>query len=456
MASLGRREKLGYGVADLGASLSFVTLNTWLLYFLINIAGLEPLLAGIVFVAGRLFDALIDPLMGLFTDRRKHLWGRKPFIRFGAVPLGISFALLWLVPDGGQGVRFVFALSLLLLFSLLYTVVQVPYMALTPELATGYDERTELTSYRMVFGVLASLVAVAVPPVIVGVFSGGGALASSSPMAWMVMGTLFAAVVAGSYLIMVASVSEPAKSGAELAPSGVLAEYKAAFGVHGFPAVFALFVTITVGIMIVNSMLPFFLESALQLSSDQQPVVLGTLFGVAILAFPLWNALSFRLGKRLALSLGLALLSATLVLLVGLARPGGFSTLLFAVTGLAGVGLSAVMMLPWAMLPDVVEFDELASGRRREGLLYALFTFGQKTAGSLGVFSNALAASLFGYQAGVAAQTAETTQAIRLMVGLVAAVVLVIAIFLTWRYPITREAHETAQVQLKRRVMSDG
>jgi GPH family glycoside/pentoside/hexuronide:cation symporter len=358
MASLRRREKLGYGVGDLGASLSFVTLNTWLLYFLINIVQLEPLLAGIVFVAGRLFDALIDPLMGLFSDRHKHRWGRKPFIRFGAVPLAISFALLWLVPDWGQGARFVLSLSLLLLFSLLYTAVQVPYMALTPELAQSYHARTELTSYRMVFGVLASLVAVAVPPVIVSVVSGGGALASSSPAAWMVMGTLFAVAIAGSYLIMAASVPEPAKSGSDLAPSGVLAEYRAAFRVHGFASVSALFVTITVGIMMINSMLPFFLESALYLSSDQQPVVLGTLFGVAILAFPLWNVLSIRLGKRLALSLGLVLLSTALVLLL-LATPGGFSVFLFAVTGLAGVGLSAVMLLPWAMLPDVVEFDEL-------------------------------------------------------------------------------------------------
>src|SRR5690606_11065157 len=116
-----------------------------------------------------------------------------------------------------------------------------------------------------------------------------------------------------------------------------------------------------------------------------------------------------------------------------------------------GCGLSAVMLLPWAMLPDVVEFDELASGRRQEGLLYALFTFGQKLAGSVGVFANAIAAAVFGYVAGTAVQDAATVAGIRAMVRPVAAVVFAAALVLTLRFPRTRASHREVQAALEAR-----
>ena len=471
--ALSFRERVGYGVADFGASLTFVAVNTWLLYFLVNVVGLGPLRAGLVFVAGRVFDALLDPVMGLVSDRTQNRWGRLPYIRLGAAPLGASFALLWFLPDGPGG--FALALGAFGLFSLFYTVVQVPYLALTPELAPGYDERTSLSAYRVGFGVLASLLAVALPPVIITSFgtSSGDAptLAASGPTGWRVMGVLFGLAAAASYLTMAASVREPgrelARASAQAAQEAtkrrpvrvmtVMTEVRAAWRVHGFAPLFVLFMTVTVGLMIVNSVLPFYLESVLRLSPQAQPLVLGTLFGIAILAFPLWTFLAARFGKRAGLVFGLVGLSSGLGLIVWV-EPQAFSALL-ALTALAGVGLSAVMLFPWAMLPDVLEFSEEArkeiggeeAGNARAGLLYALFTFGQKLAGSLGVFANALVASLFGYQAGVAEQSARTVAGLRGMTGPVAALVFLVALLLTLRFPITRKAHEAVRTRLEAR-----
>lgn len=448
-AGFSRRSKLAYGVADIGGTLTFVTINTWLLYFLVNIAGLEPLLAGVVFIAGRACDALTDPLMGVLSDRWKPRYGRLPFIRWGALPLGLSFALLWLTPLADPASAFWLALAAFVLFSLAYTVVQVPYMALTPDLAPEYDERTSLTSYRVGFSVLASLIAVAAPPLIVGLIS-PGTLAESAPRGWLLMGLLFGGLSSLSYLLMSAQVLEPARKADRATSAPLLREYRSAFGIYGFSTVFALFIVVTVGIMVVNSMLPFYLEAALHFAAGEQSLLLGLLFGVAILAFPLWNVLATRLGKRLGLTLGLALLAASLLLLVALATPASLSPVLLSLIVTAGIGLSAVMLFPWAMLPDVVEFDELASGRRREGLVYALFTFGQKLAGSLGVFANALVVALFGYQPGAALQTPETVQALSRMTGPVAAGILLAAALLSFRFPITKAKHEEARRRLTR------
>ena len=442
-------ERLGYGVADVGASLTFVAVNTWLLYFLVNIVGLEPLAAGVVFVVGRVLDAGLDPVMGVLTDRLKGRVKRTRFVAWGALPLGLSFALLWLVPGGSLLLKFTFALLLFMLFSTLFTIVQVPYMALTPDIAPDYDERTTLTSFRMGFGTFASMLAFVVPPLVVLAFSQGPDLAQSAPLGWLVTGVLFGAVASAAYLTMAATVREPALRPQPTPSTSFWAEARAAFAIYGFREIFTLFVVVTIGIMVLNSILPFYLESSLRLPAGAQPLVLGTLFGVAIAAFPLWTTLSTRLGKRFSLVAGLLLLSASTVALVLGSPPGRVSVYLLATSALAGVGFSAVTLFPWAMLPDVVEFDELYSGRRREGTVYALFTFGQKLAGSVGVFSNALVASLFGYQQGVAAQSPATARALQVMAGPVAAGIFLLAIFFVLRYPVTKTRHDEAVRRLK-------
>lgn len=446
------RRKVAYGAGDLGASLLFVAINTWLLYYLVNAVGLPPALAGVAFVAGRLLDAVLDPLMGLLSDRLRPRLGRLRFVRWGAPLLGLSFALLWALPAAGPvELRFALAVAAFALFGVLYTVVQVPYLALTPELAPDYDERTALSGWRLLFGVTASLLAVALPPVLVA-FAAGGApeLAAAPARAWRAVGVAFGLIAVAAYAVTGWGVLEPPAPARPAAPTGrgLLREAGSAFAVPAFARVFALFVTVTVGLMIVNSMLPFFLESVLRLPPATLSRVLGTLFGLAVLAFPLWGALAARLGKRAALAAGLALLALGLALLVGTVPGGGTSAALWATVALSGTGLSAVMLFPWAMLPDAVEFDELAGGRRREGLLYALFTFGQKTAGSVGVFANALVAGLLGYVPGGAEQSPETLRAIAWMTGPVPAAVFVLALAATLRYPVGRAAHAAVRARL--------
>ncbi len=445
------REKLGFGVADVGASLTYVAINTWLFYFLVNIVGLQPLLAGVVFLLGRIFDAVTDPIMGVLSDRLKPKLGRKPFILWGAVPLGISFVLLWLVPEVSQTLKFLLSSFCFLLFSLLYTIVQMPYLALIPELAESYDERTSLSSYRAAFGTFASLLAVALPPIIVSIVSPGN-LVQSRPLGWLIMGLVFAVITSASYLVMTSSVKEPKRVELSSPTTSFLSEYASAFKIYGFPQIFLLFIVVTIGLMMVNSILPFFLESSLKISGDKQSVVLGTLFIVAILVFPLWTRFASRFGKRTALNTGLIIMAVALVLLVQFSQPGSISMYLMVMTAFAGVGLSAVMLFPWAMLPDVVEFDEASSGRRREGLVYALFTFGQKIASSIGVFSNAIVTSLFGYQQGVLEQTPVTVNAIKWMTGPVAALVFLVAIAFVLAFPITKARHEEVRAKLAKRV----
>jgi GPH family glycoside/pentoside/hexuronide:cation symporter len=254
-----------------------------------------------------------------------------------------------------------------------------------------------------------------------------------------------------SYLTMAATVRERRTLQVPFGTLNLWQEYRSAFAVFGYPQVLVLFMVVTIGLGIISSILPFYLTSALRLSPGEQTTILGLLFGVAILALPAWSALSARVGKKAAFAAGLLTLGVSVVLLVSLAPGGWLSPLLVTFTVFAGLGTATVLLFPWAMIPDVVEFDELRTGKRREGLLYAIFTFGQKTAFALGAFLNAQMLELVGYQRDAVEQSARAIAGIQWMVGPVAAGVFLLAVLLVWRYPITKAKHDEARAALATR-----
>ena len=136
-------------------------------YFLVQIAGLRPLLAGLVPLVGRVLDAITDPLMGRISDGTRWRWGRRrPWMLLGAVPYGISFAMVWADPGiASEWGRFVYYAVVYCLVMVSTTVLSVPYLALIPEMALQYDARTSLNTYRAVGANLGIFAALAIRPV---------------------------------------------------------------------------------------------------------------------------------------------------------------------------------------------------------------------------------------------------------------------------------------------------
>ncbi len=452
--------KLSYGIADLGASLAYVTINIFLLKFLVDVVGLNPRLAGLAFLVGRVIDAVTDPLMGIISDKFQSRWGRRmPFIWAGIIPIGLSFALLWILPSlaAFENQMQLFALTCLLLsfHAIAYTIVQVPYLALTPELAPEYSQRTVLSSFRAGFGTFASMIASAGPPLVVALFA-----VQNDLRGWAAMGIIFGGIISLSYLIMALGIQPYAVGasgafregqGGARAPSqlkpqaqtnpSIWQSYTSAFAAHGFTTIFMLFVVVTIAFGITSAVLPFYLEHGFGLTGINQTVPMAILFGVAILSLLLWTFISGQLGKRSAFAIGLLILGVALPLLVFLSPYGGLSAQLVGFSSLAGIGLGAAMLFPWAMLPDVADFDEQESGERREGLLYAIFTFGQKLAVALGAFTIGQMLAAVGYVEGASSQTVTAVNGIRFFMGVVAPCVFLAALYFIWRYPITRQAH---------------
>ena len=155
---LSLRLKLLFSTGDLATSIPLAILMFFQLYFMTDVAGLRPDLAGWAVGIGKIWDAVNDPLIGLLSDRIRSRFGRRRvMLLIGAVPLGLTFMLMWLVPPfGAVGLAMYYAATFII-FDTVFTIIHVSYNSLTPELTSDYDERSTLNGIRMAFSIVGTL-----------------------------------------------------------------------------------------------------------------------------------------------------------------------------------------------------------------------------------------------------------------------------------------------------------
>ena len=374
------RTKLGYGVGDLGGNLFFTIMGFWLLNFVTDTLGLAASLAGLALLVGRVWDAVTDPLMGSLSDRTVSRWGRRrPYLLFGAPAVVVGMTLVFLDVGGrgwSDGALFAWVVFAVCVVNTAYTVVYVPYGALTPELARDFQERTNLTGYRMAWAIVGTLL-------------GAGAFTIVADGAgYAVAGLAFGIITAGVVLITFASVRERPVAPQRVPVGNVFASYRAALRVRPFRLALVPWTLFMTGIVVATSAVPFYFEHLYgrpELARFASLVLLLAAFA----SIPMWVWLSRRLGKRTAYNAGMVIFGAAL-LVAYLVAHRDVATL-FVVMAVAGVGLATNYVMPWSIIPDVIDYDELENGQRREGVFYGMWTFLQKLGlGVAGLVSGAV------------------------------------------------------------------
>ena len=144
--------KFGYGIGDVGSNIFIVTSGLFLLFYLTNILGINPALAGLVLLFPKLWDVISDPLMGAISDiTNTRIGRRRPYLLAASVPFGIIFFLMFLTPHFSSEV--IKALYVGLMYTLgctVFTVFNVPYSSMVAEMSDDYNERMSVTSFRMI------------------------------------------------------------------------------------------------------------------------------------------------------------------------------------------------------------------------------------------------------------------------------------------------------------------
>lgn len=448
--------KLAFGAGDLGPAITANISVFFVLVFLTNVAGLPAGLAGSVLMVGKIWDAINDPIVGVLSDRTVHPWGRRyPWMVFGAIPFGILFFLQWVVPGTNHWFLFGYYVIIGILFNTAYTAVNLPYTALTPELTSDYNERTSLNSFRFSFSIggsifsliLAQIIFTALPDspyqryLVLGAVC---AILSILPLFWCFLGTRKRVWARNS-------VAEN-QDNSDSIPLGE--QVKIALSNRPFLLVIGIYLCSWLGVQLTASILPYFVVNWMQLPESTFPQVAIAVQGTALIMLFVWSAISKRYGKKSVYFMGMGL---WIIAQAGLffLKPDQVG-LMYILAILAGCGVSTAYLVPWSMIPDVIDLDELNTGQRREGFFYSFMVLLQKIGLAIGLFLVGQALSFSGFLSTVPGQPApiqpdSALLAVRFAIGPLPTLILIIGIIFTFLYPITKEVHADILLQLSER-----
>lgn len=442
---LSTRIKWIYGSGDLGFSLTNTILSVYFALFLTDVVGVKPSIAALAIFVGSTWDYVNDPIVGYLSDRTRSRWGRRrPFLLFGALPFAATFLLLWWKPPFVSPVMLGIYYSVAFaLYDTAATFVYMPYFALTPELSSDYDERTGLTSTRMFFSILGSLIAFTLPIWVVGGFH------PEHANRVLLMGGLFGLLSAVPLFLVFLNTRERPEFMNQEQTLGIKDSIKVTWQNRPFLFGLIMFMFNGVTMSIIQVILLYYVKYVVNREA-QSDLIMATIFVVAMLVLPFWVWVSQRLNKRWAYISGVSFLAVILIILSTL-TPATSLTFIMVLCVLAGIGVSAMHVMPWAILPDAIEYGEWKTGERQEGMFYSLITLAQKIATSIAVPLALLVLEATGYIPNSTTQPASAISGIRLVAGLIPAFTISMGILFTILYPLGREDFKKISLELEAR-----
>ena len=424
------RALVGYGLGDFGINLYFISVMTYLLYFYTDVFGITAAAASGVFLVARVIDAVTDPVMGMLAERTRTRLGRmRPYLLYGAVPLGIISVLTFTVVEGSDTFKLWWAYTTYIVFGLLYTLVTIPYAALTASLTTDSHERTRLSTVRMACA-----------------FSGGYAVSvgmfplverfetPAEGFFWVMLG--FAVVATLLIWLTYGGTEErvqpPPKQ--KLAFSDSL---RAVFRNPPLLVVMVLFCGGMLSFTVRQAATVYFFKYNLNrpdLIDDFFAVTLGAMI-LGLVSVP-W--LARKLGKARAIIAGSVLTFAGLLGLY--LTPYGEIQTIFVCGVIIALGATPIAVLGWAMIPDTVEYAQWRHGVRADGAVFSFASFFQKLAKAIGGAGVAAFLGAAGYMANTE-QNEATLSAIHNLMTLVPMGIVVVTAFAASMYTLDRHRH---------------
>jgi len=441
---LTRRTKIMYGVGDAGINLADTVVGLLFAIFLTDVVGLRPALAAMALFIGRTSDYLNDPIIGYLSDRTRTRWGRRrPFILFGMIPFALVYMLMWWKPpfDSQIALAVYYAVAFVL-YDTAATFLYMPYFAMTPELTSDYDERTTLTTYRMVFSILGAMIAYVIPLAIIGTLGPQSAAKVMSVGA----GVAFVSILP---MIMVFFGTRERQEFLKQEQPTLKESLKAAIKNRPFLYAIGIFLLTWTAFDVLQTVLLYYLKYRMNLAGSGD-LIFGVLFVGALISLPFWSWASSHWDKKRAYIGAMVFLAAVMVGL-GFMDPSWGLPAMAILSVLAGFGVGAIQLLTWSMIPDAVEWDELQTGQRHEGMFYSLVTTFRKVAVSISIPLAMLMLEWTGYVANAKTQPHSVILGLQLLIGPIPAVFLVAGIVLASFYPLSRVRHAEVRAKLAER-----
>ncbi|RVE66441.1 hypothetical protein OJAV_G00107470 [Oryzias javanicus] len=454
--------KICYAIGGAPYQITGCALGFFLQLYLLDVAQLEPFYASIILFVGRAWDAVTDPTVGFLVSR-------TPWTRFGrmmpwivlSTPLAVlSYFLIWYVPPFEDG-KVIWYLFFYCLFQALQTCFHVPYSALTMFISSEQKERDSATAYRMTVEVLGTLIGTAVQGQIVGMVSapcvpGPDLLAElnngshslnqtdhtislqHTRVAYMIASAVICSIYILCAVVLFFGVKEQKDAGRlRSEPRSFFHGIKLVMGHGPYVKLVMVFLFTSLAFMLLEGNFALFCSYTLGFRNDFQNILLVIMLS-ATLTIPFWQWFLTRFGKKTAVYVGTLSVVPFLILVVCVK-----SNLIvtYVVSFSAGVGVAAAFLLPWSMLPDVVDDFQVQNPDSvgHEALFYSFYVFFTKFASGVSLGVSTLSLDFAGYISRGCSQPSNVDLTLKVLVSAGPIVFIMIGLGVLYSYPIDEE-----------------
>jgi len=438
--------KTTYGLPAFALAVVGIPVYVYLPKFYSDVVGINIAVMGYILLAVRLFDAVSDPLIGVISDRTRTPFGRRrPYIFLGGFCVALTMFLLFTPPgDPTENHTVWFGVWMFALF-LFWTVVTVPYESLGPELTFDYDERTSLFAVRDGLLIAGTLMA-AISPALVGALFGTEPSPAGERRKFFWLAICYAPLLIGTCSWCVYRIRElPAKS----QPSAATAALKGWRSIRDnrpFIILLTAYTISAVGSNLPATLILYYVEYVLQ--SQRADLFLMLYFITGIIFLPAWIKLAARFGKKAA---WLASMTVNTGVFLGVFFLGAGDEWLYGVLVIgSGLGFGATLAIPSAIQADVIDYDELLTGKRREGLYIGIWSIAKKLAAAVGVGAGLALMGQAGYEPNTE-QTESVVFTLRVLYALVPCLCNVVALGVALAYPLDAGTHQSIRDGVARR-----
>ena len=437
-----RRLMVAYGLGDAGTGLAATQLGFYLFPFFTCAAGLPAFIAGSLLTVIKVWDAINDPLIGWMSDHTRSRWGpRIPWMLGAALPLGISLAAMWWVPEGDDLQRTLYYIVMAILLMTAYTSVNLPYAALSTELTGDTAIRTRLNAARFTGSIVAGLCGLIVASLVL----------SDGADGYLRMGRITGTIASVATLACCWGLAPFAKRAQRPTNQAepILDQLRRIRSNPRFLMVLGLYLALWFSLQLMQVVALIWLVQVVHVPPNLSTWILLPFQLSALVGLQFWSLLSNRRGRLVALrwGAGLWILACLLSMVFPAMQNGGTPAELIPLIGLialVGIGASTAYLIPWSLLPDAIDADPTHPA----GLYTAWMVLGQKLIIGLSMSVFGLLLSATGYISSESCDGAMSfieqpdtaLFAIRMSMGLIPAILVVVGLLVMRRWP-DRGAH---------------
>jgi GPH family glycoside/pentoside/hexuronide:cation symporter len=434
---------LSYGLSQWGLNGINTAFGVSILFFYTTVLKFDSVLFGIAMLIGQVWDAVTDPMMGHISDNtRRWTDRRRPYFLLGAIPYSIAFFLIFSPPAlQSTPLMFVYFLTMLLIMFTGRTVFETPYLALAPEMTADYDERTRLSGYKQFFGVFGDAQGAILPLLIFNLLHENRRLAH-----------LWYGLLASLMMIVFASITQwgtfERPAAARKTAVSILDSFKAVAKNRPY----LLFIFSSTAAQIGNNIVTYlvlFITKYWFLNERLAPSFLITFFAGCLVGVPVWARLTTRFDKKWTYIVDMAGYGTTLLCVLVFPRDMVYA--IYAVMFLSGVFNVGLWVLAYTIGPDIIEWDEYHTGKRREGVYSGVWTFVYKAGVGIALAIVGLALRIIKFDPSLEVQTDSALLGLKLLFGAVSGAFLIAGALAFIFFPITRQKHEEIRRLIRQR-----